>query len=527
MKEQMKPKKIGMWLLSAALFAAACSEEEPVREAPSVVADRQTVTLNKLGWTPLGEQGLVEVESNVYWQMALQQQGEWLAADRMGGFGKTAIALTASPNEGTERRATLVLETYEGVQERIEVVQRAGDERLDFFRLDLDGEAAREVPVESFGAFAVSGTGSYRTRIAGERASVDGESPSAGYDGASGGNNLLLGEESAEVRVESVDLKWQQDFTLSFASMSDGPAFLADEFALSVSRDGDNWLDVPFEREQTPGWCRTDLNIRFKQKTQFLYLRWKSLSTSARFRIDDIALAENPDGGGVELDFDNLYDDNRPEGWLYYEERFDWITPDFAQPKAAPLVDFIGIFQAEGRIASTGPRYDRTGSDQGVYPWTVTDFWQPSGWAHQTKNAIYLCDGYFQMGSAGGEADIVSPRLNRYKPENPALSERAGIPIGKRVNLRVSFDASTFVSATGVEDNAVLRIEVLDQGTVGSRDPGSKSVVVEVDSYNAWKNYAVTVFDASAETRLKFSVEKGARHHFDNLRIEKTYNLEE
>ena len=52
---------------------------------------------------------------------------------------------------------------------------------------------------------------------------------------------------------------------------------------------------------------------------------WKKKNISVSYTH----LVEGVGNEGIEIDFDALVDDDKPAGFVYFEDRFDWITEEF------------------------------------------------------------------------------------------------------------------------------------------------------------------------------------------------------
>ena len=180
-------KKYGLWLpVLAALFAGACSTDE-TREGTLAL------NANKRGMTYEGGDVTFEVMSNVYWVINLDEQTDWLTVTPRAAYGNQTVKVTAALNAGARRSATLHFDSLDGVTAQIEVTQGAYDELIRYVRTGAGNSAVAEpVAVGGYAAWEADGVGTTAVGFSGVNAFVSADSPSSGYDGASGGNNVLL-----------------------------------------------------------------------------------------------------------------------------------------------------------------------------------------------------------------------------------------------------------------------------------------------------------------------------------------------
>lgn len=98
----------------------------------------------------------------------------------------------------------------------------------------------------------------------------------------------------------------------SYKSLSDAEdnAFVTSEFHVYLSKDGENWAEIAYDRpvgddehSKYGTWALATANFTLKQVPSELYIKFTSDLTSSH-RIDDVKLFEGI--GGTEVDLDNI-----------------------------------------------------------------------------------------------------------------------------------------------------------------------------------------------------------------------------
>ncbi|MDD4490881.1 MAG: BACON domain-containing protein, partial [Paludibacter sp.] len=181
-----------MLMTAFGFFAVSCVEEQEVLQ-PQVNLSKSTLTLSRLGMNEEGNAATVDVVSNIYWTLKVEQDVEWLSVSPLGGNGETTLTFTAPLNDGDTRTAKVVLETFDGMKKEIQVTQNNKDEVIYYLFEDMGKEATQQVDVNFFDGWTKVGIGSLLTKYSGTNAAlVDNQNPSDGYTNASGGNNVLF-----------------------------------------------------------------------------------------------------------------------------------------------------------------------------------------------------------------------------------------------------------------------------------------------------------------------------------------------
>ena len=185
-------KKYSIWLLGfAALVAGACSTDRTGDETLALSAS--SVSANKRGMTYEGGDVTFDVLSNVYWMINLDEDADWLTVAPRAAYGNQTVKVTAAVNPGGRRSTTLRFDSLDGVTAQIEVTQGSSDELIYYIRTGAGASAVAEpVAVGGYTAWEPEGVGASAVGFSGVNAFVSADTPSSGYDEASGGNNIVL-----------------------------------------------------------------------------------------------------------------------------------------------------------------------------------------------------------------------------------------------------------------------------------------------------------------------------------------------
>lgn len=210
--------------------------------------------------------------------------------------------------------------------------------------------------------------------------------------------------------------------------------------------------------------------------------------------------------GGKSLYAQDNKDDNKPAGYVYFEDRFDWISSEFG-----------GQDYLNGKFANAGPRLD------GVPPHLDATL-NASGWKTSGK-FVYLRLGYLQIGRQADAGNIISPKLEKQQNTvDLGKYQREGIEPDKTVNVEVSFDIAIYQGVKGNKDLNTIVVEVLN---AGKTDDESTEKVVKVNSWNKWKKVVVPVYGVTSDTQFLIrstqtqNAEKAARFFLDNFKVVK------
>lgn len=446
-----------LWFVGASA-ATACSDEPEPRQ-DFVETGLQELDINKRGLDAEGETPVIDVRSNTYWMIRTQTQAEWLNFSPTAGSGDVEVVVEADPNNGPERTAILVFETRQGEMKRFTVRQSGAESRVTFYEGRF-GDGASQLSINRFEAWENRGIGSLRCQYWGTDALVDSSSPSTGYDGASGGNNITFGSDDADFMLGGIDLKGDINFRLSFASMTSDAAFDPAALQLFISKDRQNWTQLTYTRSTAAAWERSELPFYLPEGVSQLYVRFHG-ANARNYRIDDIELAEG-DGSGQTITF--VEDIVEYETYTIFDETFDWCVG-----KA-------------GEDNSTLP-----GSDNGGPTYQ-------NGWS---GTRVYQHPGFAKISTSSSRGWLTSPAMT-------AIGE-------KRVTVTLSFHVGIMNTDLGR-----FMIKVHNSGTID----GESEVEYELTSSNKWESMTLYIVGATKETQIEFTgiQDKLNRFFIDNVK---------
>lgn len=488
--------------MSFAVLGTSCSDDDDDNKTPpaSLQLSITDIELNRLGLDNLGYQGVVDIQSNVYWKATVQSGEEWLTPSTLGGYGDVEMTLTVIQNDGAaSRTGSIKLEALDGTTAVINVVQKGTSDKIYYVKEIFGSEQVDgQVIVDGFADWTETGISSPGFRGKGEGTFVDKENPSSGYADASGGNNILFSDADSYVVLGPMTTKGERSFKVSFASMSAESVFDSDDFVFEVSKDMSNWVGIDYTRASTTGaWAKSDLSFYYDDPYIQIYFRFVA-KKAGTFRLDDFVVEESTFGAGKKLDFSTYIDDGKPVGHIYFQDDFSWIAegPDFINNPSDPTSEI---------------RFDNSGAA------TMSPEQQAalvaSGWTWPTNaNTIYMHKGYVKMGTASAGGAIISPALEDI--ESPAI-----------LNVKVSFDAALYRTSGGTEDPLSSMVAEISEGSGTINNGIDKSCEFPLDTYNdAMKTYTFVIYGATSETRIKFSNKEAKaknRMFLDNVKVEK------
>ncbi|WP_418983892.1 BACON domain-containing protein [Alistipes sp.] len=501
-------KKHNLFRLLAALAAStalawgsACTDDPDTTPEARLDVSTTSVSVTKRGVDRNGNDAYIRINSNVYWTASYPEDDRtWLTLSALAGDpGTTTLTLSFTANEeAAERRSTIRLETYDGTSRDIAVIQRGTGEVIVLMNDGFGGQYNEGTPIERYIPSSTEGIDAERIAYDGTQAFISMENPSYGYEGASGGNNILLRGADAALVVMGVDAVRDQRFDVSFGLYA-AEAFSTEDFALEISRDNEKWADVPYTlsqaadqaavRAEVAGWQMALASFRIQEPVEEFFIRLRAVA-DRDFRIDDLSVEEGTDAG-QEIEFPG--DDPGPgpqPGKVYLEENFDWITAEWGGS------DYFDGNKSTTEMAVTGklaPEYQA--------------IWDSHGFTSVSGKA-YCRIGYIKIGTTSVAGDIVTPKLS----EVPAGSD-----------LTLTFKA---VSYNATETDNTLRINVL-----GAGEADVKILTIDNASYPAgastreeranWREYTVQITGASAETQIQLQAATAAkcRFFFDDIKI--------
>jgi len=326
----------GAFFLVAATAFTGCSDDDDKSLTPKLTADPTALDFTDETATTQ----TVAITANCEWTVTASNL-DWATISPMSGKGNGTISVTVSElPAGTNLREgkisfTLIHPEFGkwGQAESSVAVKQYGSGVTPpptgdaIYANDFDKEQAQKGSDNKFpfadafeGWKNQTGTGADNVAYKTSGISVRSNSPSndshSKYkDDASGVNNMFFGTsgvfEIQKIALESTQKNLQLTFG-SYRSISEDKdnAFKTSEFHVYLSKDGENWAEIAYDRpvgddehSNHGTWALATANFTLKQVPSELYIKFTSDLTSAH-RIDDVKLFEGI--GGTEVDLDNI-----------------------------------------------------------------------------------------------------------------------------------------------------------------------------------------------------------------------------
>ena len=150
------------------------------------------VEVGKNGLTADGRIPSIEVESDGYWRVFAESSAAWVRTDPSAASGSCTVTLSVEANDGPARTAVLRIGCGDGTTQEVEVRQEGAGSRLRYYEDSFGAGADEAVAPSDNEAFRIAGCGALETVYGAERATMAADAPSTGYEGASGGGNIVL-----------------------------------------------------------------------------------------------------------------------------------------------------------------------------------------------------------------------------------------------------------------------------------------------------------------------------------------------
>lgn len=327
----------GAFFLVAATAFTGCSDDDDKSLTPKLTADPTALDFTDETATTQ----TVAITANCEWTVTASNL-DWATISPMSGKGNGTISVTVSElPAGTNLREgkisfTLIHPEFGkwGQAESSVAVKQYGSGVTPpptgdaIYANDFDKEQAQKGADGKFpfadafeGWKNQTGTGADNVAYKTSGISVRSNSPSndshSKYkDDASGVNNMFFGT-SGVFEIQKIALEsTQKNLQLTFGSYrsifedKDDNAFKTSEFHVYLSKDGENWAEITYDRpvgddehSKYGTWALATANFTLKQVPSELYIKFTSDLTSSH-RIDDVKLFEGI--GGTEVDLDNI-----------------------------------------------------------------------------------------------------------------------------------------------------------------------------------------------------------------------------
>lgn len=322
-------------LVSASVFTG-CSDDDEKSVVPELTASPETLTFSEETETVQ----TISVKANCEWTV-VKTDLDWATVEPMSGKGDATITVSVSemasglsersgkiafslihPEFGKwgEAESTVTVKQYaSGVTppptgdpiyannfDKEQATQTYGSEGKSWPYLDQFEGWKNE-----------SGTGISAVTYSFSGMSARANSPSnnnySKYEG-SGVNNLLFGSNNEFVIGKITLDAAQKNLCLTFGSYlseygASDNAFDASKFHVSLSKDGDNWVEITYDRpvaddehSQYGTWALATANFTLKEVPAELYIKFNA-DIASSYRMDDVTLLEGVGGQEVDLNY--------------------------------------------------------------------------------------------------------------------------------------------------------------------------------------------------------------------------------
>lgn len=321
-------------LVSASVFTG-CSDDDEKSLVPELTASPETLTFSEETETVQ----TISVKANCEWTV-VKTDLDWATVEPMSGKGNATITVSVSEmasglSERSGKIAFSLIHPEFGkwgeAESTVTVKQYAsgvtppptGD---PIYANNFDKEQATQTYgggsswpyLDQFEGWKnESGTGISAVTYSFNGMSARANSPSnnnySKYEG-SGVNNLLFGSNNEFVIGKITLDAAQKNLCLTFGSYlseygASDNAFDASKFHVSLSKDGDNWVEITYDRpvaddehSQSGTWALATANFTLKEVPAELYIKFNA-DIASSYRMDDVTLLEGVGGQEVDLNY--------------------------------------------------------------------------------------------------------------------------------------------------------------------------------------------------------------------------------
>lgn len=313
-----------------------CTKDDNKSAAPELTAKTETLTFSD----ETESVQTFEVKANCEWRV-VKTDLDWATVEPMSGKGDATISVSVAemPEGQSERVGKIAFSLihpefgkWGEADSKVTVKQYAGGVTPPpsgeaIYANDFDKEKAQNKYgndekswpyLDQFEGWKnQTGTGiaavTYSFDGMSVRANSFSDSSHSKYEG-SGVNNLLFGSNNEFVIGKIALEPAQKKLCLTFGSYKNqynasDNAFVPSEFHVSLSKDGENWREITYDRpvgddehSQYGTWALATANFTLKEVPAEFYIRFKA-DVASSYRVDDVKLAEGVGGQEVDLDY--------------------------------------------------------------------------------------------------------------------------------------------------------------------------------------------------------------------------------
>lgn len=309
----------GFMLMLATISFVACTDDNDDTESPVLEVSPTTLNFTAEGTVEEGSQAYFEITSNRSWTITIQDDKDWVTLSETEGSGNAKIEVSVPAGAVDEAKVDIQIGNKAGtlLSKTVTIRRGAGSEPVEKVviyneTVGNDASAGDKPKVDVYTGWMKTGEGSANVTYSGGADVRNSGIKSAGYEGASGENNVFFAGTSSFV-INKIALKAEQTnlkltFGGSYGKKDDATnkydnTFDVSKFIVSLSADGTSWTPITYTKNngdaEHPYWIFATSDFTLKNAVSELYIKFEA-SVASGFRLDDITLATGI--GGTEID---------------------------------------------------------------------------------------------------------------------------------------------------------------------------------------------------------------------------------
>lgn len=308
----------GLVLMLATISFVGCTDDNDDTEAPFLEVSPENLSFTAEGVAEEGSQAYFEIASNRDWTITVQDNKDWVTLSKTEGSGNAKIDVSVPAGAVDEAKVDIQVSNKSGVlmSKTVTIRRGAGGEPVETVviyneTVGNDASASDKPKVDAYTGWTKKGEGAANVTYSGGADVRSSGIKSAGYEGASGENNVFFGTSPSFV-INKIALTAEQTnlkltFGGSYSKKDDAGnynnTFDVAKFTVSLSADGTSWTPITYTKNNgdaaTPYWIFATADFTLKNAVTELYIKFEAGENSV-YRLDDITLATGI--GGTEVD---------------------------------------------------------------------------------------------------------------------------------------------------------------------------------------------------------------------------------
>ena len=305
----------GFMLMLATISFVACTDDNDDTESPVLEVSPTTLNFTAEGTVEEGSQAYFEITSNRSWTITIQDDKDWVTLSETEGSGNAKIEVSVPAGAVDEAKVDIQIGNKAGtlLSKTVTIRRGAGSEPVEKVviyneTVGNDASAGDKPKVDVYTGWMKTGEGSANVTYSGGADVRNSGIKSAGYEGASGENNVFFAGTSSFV-INKIALKAEQTnlkltFGGSYGKKDDATnKYDVSKFIVSLSADGTSWTPITYTKNngdaEHPYWIFATSDFTLKNAVSELYIKFEA-SVASGFRLDDITLVTGI--GGTEID---------------------------------------------------------------------------------------------------------------------------------------------------------------------------------------------------------------------------------